>query len=284
MVRNSKNLRNPFVTLIVGIICPEGIVMAADSQMTHPTASDTIRKFDSRKLHIVKFKCGRTGLIGQSGVVEWTESIIREIDSSASGTEIKDRYSFHDMADRAVHKWQLEYCKREGINQERLKEISASEPYSLMLAIIAPGKEGEEKIISIVGSRTVLPTQRPSKVWTSGAERVVAEYILSRFPEEMNRWQAMIAAGFTVAEMKRFNAADSIGGPIQMATIRTERSCPTVAATCPDEIRNEIDQVMSFDKKERTEWGQKMAYLIERMSPGFCSTGSIKSRRNHGKL
>jgi len=94
------------VTLIIGIICRDGIVVASDSQTTYGGR----KRNDTEKIDRVKFK-NAEALIAQAGDTEWGTIVVEHVKDEAAQKEIDDRWALAYMVDGQVDALQRRYMK-----------------------------------------------------------------------------------------------------------------------------------------------------------------------------
>jgi hypothetical protein len=85
------------VTLIVGIICKDGIVLAADSQTTKGAA----KQLGANKISVVEFENGKA-LVAESGSASLSVSAIQAFQRKAAGRKIEDDSTVATIAEEAV--------------------------------------------------------------------------------------------------------------------------------------------------------------------------------------
>src|SRR5260370_28399946 len=82
-----KPRRKCLVTFIAGIICQDGIVLAADSQTTYGVPG-ALRSLDVSKINVIRFKNNREALVAESGFVSLSEIIIDRIKAKPACVEV----------------------------------------------------------------------------------------------------------------------------------------------------------------------------------------------------
>src|SRR6266567_6612872 len=93
--RRTKSRRKP-VTIIVGIICENGIVVASDSQTTHGNS----------RLHCNKVSClefiGGKAIVAQSGASDLSSRAVQILTEKAKQSRIADDRSVARLAEESV--------------------------------------------------------------------------------------------------------------------------------------------------------------------------------------
>jgi 20S proteasome alpha/beta subunit len=88
------------VTIAIGLLTKDSIVLATDSQVTYQSTGT--KEYDSQKLYRVEFKCGTSVLIAKAGV-ENGSNLFREIfERIAEETEVTNKRTVVDAAEAAL--------------------------------------------------------------------------------------------------------------------------------------------------------------------------------------
>lgn len=85
------------MTLIIGIICANGIVLAADSQTTKGAA----KQLSTNKISVVEFETGMA-LVAESGSASLSNAAIEIFQRKAKGKQIKDETTVAKTAEESV--------------------------------------------------------------------------------------------------------------------------------------------------------------------------------------
>src|SRR5437899_2658336 len=94
---NRWRLKKKPVTLIVGIICKDGIVIGSDSQTTYGTS----KQCDTRKVSVVEFQNAKA-LVAESGSAEIGSRAIEILKELAKDQPLADYRTVADLAQRAM--------------------------------------------------------------------------------------------------------------------------------------------------------------------------------------
>ena len=94
---NQKKRKKP-VTLIVGIICKDGIVMASESQTTFGES----KRCDAEKIRIVEFKTKEAILVAQSGAEDISNRLIDQMEARAKNQEFENEESVVRLTQEAM--------------------------------------------------------------------------------------------------------------------------------------------------------------------------------------
>ena len=85
------------MTLIVGIICKDGIVLAADSQTTKGMAKQP----GANKIRVIEFANGKA-LVAESGSASLSASVIDLFQGKAAGRKIENEMTIAKIAEESV--------------------------------------------------------------------------------------------------------------------------------------------------------------------------------------
>jgi 20S proteasome alpha/beta subunit len=95
------NKRENRVTIIVGIICKGGILLASDSQTTIGGQS---KRCDTEKIRVVEFKSGEGILVAQAGCFETSSRTIDILEKLAASQQLTDEESVISLVRQAILK------------------------------------------------------------------------------------------------------------------------------------------------------------------------------------
>jgi 20S proteasome alpha/beta subunit len=90
----------PRVTLIVGIIAKDAVVLSADSQ----TSYGSLKIPDAEKIHVVKFKHGREVLVAGAGAVSLSNQAVEFISEMAGEIEVDSKWAVSEVVQKAMYK------------------------------------------------------------------------------------------------------------------------------------------------------------------------------------
>lgn len=185
------------MTLIVGIVSREMIVLAGESQFTDP-ASGIVDYGD--KISIVPLYFGEF-LLAQAGLADVTNSIVEIIKEKAKSIRDVDASTIKRIISESIHELKTGYLDKEQI--EHCKEHGGAQ---LMAAFYA---EKERRLhlskIDVFGSGLTCPPEN-QYYCSIGVGRWLAEYLLSEVydpPSDENL--AAAAAIYTIKKVKDFH-------------------------------------------------------------------------------
>jgi 20S proteasome alpha/beta subunit len=99
-----KPKRKPIVTIAIGILCKDGIVVASDSRITYP---DNSVRDDGNKIGIIKFKDGNKAIVAQSGDDDLGSRIIENMGVRADDLQLNDWQSVAELANGVMLQEQI---------------------------------------------------------------------------------------------------------------------------------------------------------------------------------
>src|SRR5260221_1324648 len=93
-----QRIQTKRVTLIVGIICKDGIVVASDSQTTDEWG---MARTDATKIYKITLADETSGLIAAAGSVEFALQIVERVEDLAKGKRLDKSRAFADLVEEA---------------------------------------------------------------------------------------------------------------------------------------------------------------------------------------
>jgi 20S proteasome alpha/beta subunit len=245
-----KRRKTP-VTIIVGIICKDRIILASDSQ----TSWSNSKRTDTDKISRIDFGGAGSVLIAQSGNAELSSRAVEEFEKVAKTASF-------DNARRPVDV--LEDClrtlKQNLINQnlwEKNREIANDyfQDISNNFGLMAAYFYGDPPVpyIYIVNFWPGIAARQRGYA-TLGCGSTVAEFILSRSKISEMKWgMAMMTAIYTIEEVKKVDAF--CGGQTKIATVGPSgKSTSTNKQRNLDLIKYVVDSMSKHEDKTRAAW------------------------------
>jgi 20S proteasome alpha/beta subunit len=95
-----KKRKTP-VTLIIGIVCKDGIVLAADSQTTKGISFGAAKSCSTDKINVIEFENGKA-LVAESGSASLSNSVIEAMHRKAKGVKIENELTIAKLAEDSV--------------------------------------------------------------------------------------------------------------------------------------------------------------------------------------
>jgi 20S proteasome alpha/beta subunit len=163
------------VTLIVGIICEDGIVVASDSQTTD--MSSGMARTDGSKINIT-LADGSSGVVATAGSVDWSLQIIERVEQMAKQTVLTSERSFADLVENA----NIEIKKKERLVGRTSRELQRHfDDYEAEI-LIANYFRGAPCMYTFLSNGMVSPTRVTKQLYVSiGNSEAMADYLLKKF-------------------------------------------------------------------------------------------------------
>jgi len=203
------------VTLIVGIICKEAIVLAADSQTTKGIAKQP----GTHKIHEIEFANG-CALVAESGSASLSNAVIQLFQNKAIGVTIENELTIAKTAEASIREIRnsltsLHPTCTDGITWQSffLEQINY---FELMVAYYFECKPCLYKLNPV----WCIPIPASSYFMTSGIASDLANYILHEQAEpQMDSELASVIAIKVVEDAIEY--VEGCGSPTRAALIRT---------------------------------------------------------------
>lgn len=257
------------MTIIVGIIFNEGIVLASDSQTSYLPGSS--KRTDSDKITGVSFDRKDGVLVAQSGNAELSSRAVEIFGKLAVATPLNDYRKPAEVAEDALRQLKQEIIRLN--NWESNKEFAheffqdPNNNFSLMIAY----HYGKEKPIPFIYTLNFWPgvATRQYKYSTIGCGATVAEFILNRAEtSNMNNVQAIVTAIYTVEEVKKVDAY--CGGDTKIGVITKEFGIrlPTGPRALA-RVKATVETISKYDQQTKTAWKAMMDKIILEANEAF---------------
>jgi 20S proteasome alpha/beta subunit len=260
--------RKPIVTIIIGIICKNSIVLASDSQTTY----GTIQRLDTPKISTLDFANVEV-LIAQSGNVTLSARAVEILTELSAGKKLDDYRAVADMAQKALRKVKDELREQnfDCGSEELHKHIHQNGlNFELMIAHFYNGKPYIYTIDFAVG----IATKSSHPFIAIGCGSGLATYILSWFGigKSMPTNHGMIAALYTIEEVKKVDPY--CGGKTRVAILAPGGIQPGKnvkdGMTSSDFLKMMLETdhddyvaaLAKIDQKAKAEWAIKMNQVL----------------------
>lgn len=277
--------RRLIMTIAIGLLCKQGIVLASDSQTTDIQTGRFCR--DVAKIHALRFKDGKEALVAESGNVAFSSTVIEILSNLAKNEALNDGRSFAELAQKALgqFKSQLSSCYPTGEDKQR----HLNENYTEI--ILADYCNGQNLFTLDFGLGTANRVNSAQYV-AIGCGAPVASFLLDQFyTDKMHLGQAIATAIYVVEQVKktdfRCQGPTKAGYTVQTRIIssmklfrgRTIPSKPFSSEDYPitteavlfdnDEIRERVDKLNKFDTDMRSIWEQKLRETVYGVAATF---------------
>ena len=265
-----KTKRKPPVTIIIGIICKQTIVVASDSQTTFSSSTGAIQRLDTPKISTLEFNNAQA-LVAQSGDVTLSSRAVEILTDMIKGKSISDYRTVADMAQDAIRKVKEELrVQNLDCTMEQLHEYIRQNELHFEL-MIAHYHDGKPYIFTIDFDIGIAAKSSHSFI-AIGCGSGIATYILSWFNigQTMNFSHAMIAALYAIEEVKKVDPY--CGGKTRLAMlasggIKMADGSKTPSETLQMMLESDyedsyIHALEKINKKAKSEWAAKMNEVI----------------------
>lgn len=199
------------MTVIVGIVAKEGVVIASDSQASsfrgvEVKRSDYTKLYDfavNERFNVVLTGAGQVAFITKAAEKIMQTCTLRHPNTLAELSELAED-TMNDLAKRYV----IDRMKQLGVMKSQALEDMAAGPTQLQIEppefVLMIGVAGDEHAIFVVHPQGV--AERGFKYSSLGTGSPFAEYLLARLcPEELSLEEAVDIAVYTVEEVKKID-------------------------------------------------------------------------------
>ena len=209
------------MTIIVGIACKDGLIMASDSQGMSNRGVD-VKRMDCTKIEILS-ENGLKAIIGCAGEVPYINKTIDLIKLKIEEFKVRTCNelidSSEDSIDEITKKYGVDRLRKIGLIEKRgqLGSFHSERPDPTLDIIIMIGCiEDEKPILHIVLPEGI--AEKEENFCSIGSGSAYAEYILSNlFYDDMTLKEGVILATHVVEEVKKIDP--NVGGDVQIITI-----------------------------------------------------------------
>lgn len=262
------------MTIIIGMICENGIVVASDSQTTYGTA----KRIDTEKMHSIDFFDGEEVLVAQSGDAILTSRLIEIMREKADELTLSDWRAPAYCAEMAIRELKGEMLAALQGEDRPLKEredLFLGHDASLMIAYYY---EKKPHIFQIDFTMGVAIEQKKYSCMGCGA--TVAEFIIGWFDcAGLSLLRTLITSVYIIEEVKKVDAF--CGGPTQLAAIvhggeiAEDLSGDVVQFFTRPAIDLMVEKLNVLDKDAKAHWQTNMHTTIIKASEEFKSLNAI---------
>jgi 20S proteasome alpha/beta subunit len=213
------------VTLIVGIICKDGIVLAADSQTTRGASKQS----GTDKINVIEFANGKA-LMAESGSAALSGRVIEIFQKKSAATKITDESTISKLAEESLREVRLSITSLhpEKNTSEDWQDYFGREInyFELMLAYYFNRKPH----LYIFNPLWAIPVKSSSYFATSGIAAELANYILREHTEpKMDSEFASVIAIKVVEDAIEY--VEGCGSPPRVALIQPPIEVPDLLDT-----------------------------------------------------
>jgi 20S proteasome alpha/beta subunit len=250
------------VSIIIGIVCKEAIVLASDSQTTWGSQKRT----DTQKIHPIKFKDAAfpksgTELIANSGDASISQRVV-EITQSICATQnySTDYRQLAENTQKAAAQVRLEIMepyRNFGTKPEDFESLFNQHSFSLLMASY---RDFVPHLFALDFPPGIASLQKQYAAVGCGSN--LAMFLLSWFDfSKMNLTQTVITAAFIIAEVKKADAYCS--GDTQISYVR--QSDESVSTFIPEVMLTMEKQIELGVRKYKGHWGQSISEIADKI-------------------
>src|SRR6266480_6167278 len=187
------------MTIVIGLICNNAIVLASDSQTSDVATGQFRRNVD--KIHKLRFKDGKDALVAESGNPVFTANVIETLTELAANESLEHNRSLAWLAEEALARLRKRLSVQNP-DPTSLKAHFDSNSAELMLADYANGRPNLFTLDFGLGvANRTTPGGQYSVI---GCGAALAKFILDKFHvADMQLGEAIATAIFTVEEVKK---------------------------------------------------------------------------------
>ena len=250
------------VTIIVGIICKNGIVVASDSQ----SSAYNVKRTDSSKITQSTIG-GRVVLVAQAGDCTLSSRAVEILDNLLAASPFDDYRKPADLAQQAIGLLRKEFAQTNNWDAVDVARYMDDNPFSLMLAYYQQTASGPpEPYIFVLNSVPGFATRYRNYV-AIGCGGTVGEFILGRSGAcNMESHEALIAAIYTVEEVKKVEAF--CGGPTNATVLHVGG----VSDSSHRILASAVEAMQNYEEETKENWNNLIKLMIGRINKHHNNT------------
>ena len=195
------------MTILVGLICKNGIAFASDSQTS--SEPGTSKRTDTDKISIVEFSDGKQALIAQAGDWDSSAFTVEFLEELARNSALDDYRKPADLLQDAVRhaKERLANLNNWEDRRDLEQEYLCNNPFTFLIAYYFQNQPYLYSLNSVPGF-----ARREFNYACAGCGSTVAEFILSRSNSflQMEVMKGFAAAVYTVEQVKTGSSTISV--------------------------------------------------------------------------
>lgn len=235
------------MTIIVGIVAKEGVVIASDSQASSFRGVE-VKRSDYTKLYDFaaneRFNVILTGAGQVAFITKAAEKIIQTCQFQHPNTLAELSELAEDTMNELAKRYVIDRAKQLGVMRSQALEEIATGPTQLQIEppdfVLMMGIAGDEHAIYVVHPQGV--AERAFKYSSLGTGSPFAEYVLARLcPEEPSLEEAVDIAVYTVEEIKKIDP--HCGGETQVVCATKKE----VTRKSSYQVRQKVDELAARD-------------------------------------
>lgn len=234
------------MSVLIGIICSDAIVLAADSQITNLTTGE-FSNVD--KISVAHFFPNDDVLILQGGLWPLTNRIVEKIQEKAAGVKISKAQDVTQIVEDSIRdsKFPLDKDQQDYVNQY---------PTGLLIAFYV-GKKPHLYTVNCYGTGIIEHAEKHYATMGAGAA-VLANYLLNEYVPPLSHSDFAIAASiFAIAKVKQHQKAVCGGNTIVKRMYQFpvhQLDCQSIGKSQPvsqDFVNLTEKRLIKFDEKNK---------------------------------
>ena len=246
------------MTILTGIICTDGIVVAADSQLTNSHYGNV---FFVDKISVVDFAADQV-LIAQAGHAAITNRVVEIVRQQSVGVTIKSPLTVFQTIENSIREAKSHFDEDQKAAAE---QCGGAE---LMLAFYADGKP-VLRTVYIYGVGTA--NTSTGDYATAGAGEQLANYLFSEFCEpKLGAGNAIATSIYTIKKVKEFQKAwcggdtkVKIMAPVSQSINWGNRCIGRVQEVSQDFVNLTEKELSALDETAKTERNGKILSILK---------------------
>lgn len=248
------------MTIVIGIKCASGIVVACDSRTTDPTG---LVRDNANKIHVITFQDTNTAIVAEAGNEALSSRTVEMISTIAKERRIIDYRTMASCAEESVAQLKHQIREQYRGTSEELQRHFESYAFELMIAYYHEGRPYLFTLDFVQG----LAIKRDRLHHSIGCGSMLADFLLDGIDVvNFGTGEGMWTAVYAVEEVKKFDPR--CGGKTRSAVIKYENglSVSFISADAPMSVA--VSEALAFSAERRLEWQQTALKRIEAVIQG----------------
>jgi len=200
------------MTLLIGIICTDGIVVASDSQTTDEWGQ---KRDDSQKVSVLELADGTSGLIALAGEAGFSAQAVERMERNATMKRFTDYRAIPDLAVQSLAEMRQFQARSFRLGSRELNRLFSENRFWILSASYWKTKP----YLFVFSSETQSATWQRNKLYASvGNSSATADYVLRKFDfQQMDALTGTLAAIFAINEV--IGVDSTCGPPIRVGIV-----------------------------------------------------------------
>lgn len=250
-----KNTEKKAMSILIGIICPEAIFLAADSQITEPAqgTSESVNK-----ISVVKFNWDEV-LIAQAGPWNVTNRVVETIRRNAAGAKIASAEDVVKIVEDSIRE------VKQPLDAEQAQRLSEN-PAELMYAFYANQKP---HIYTVKIHGDGISNEATKNFVSTGIGAYLADYLLNEYSVLLIPLNIAIATAiFVIKKVKentRYCGGDTIVNRLYLHRYTLESGDELIsesARVVQDYVNEAEKELVKFDERTKSTRNEQVAEAL----------------------